>query len=190
MRHQTDFCISNSETRTKYNTWHTLTSLRLNSYWAAVVTGKLHWSLVFKLHKIESSERLDSLMSRAKEHNDLMMLKTLNTPDFLANAVYHSGCIRRYLLHSTRKWLVYFKTMRHKKSFIVYKKVITDSRNKAVKCNLMSWPLSFFEFNFKWRRMQYKYSNAPRMINSTRQKIGFIECLEHHQIIVLFCTTH
>jgi hypothetical protein len=56
----------------------------------------------FKLHKIESSERLDSLMSRAKEHNDLMMLKTLNKPDFLASAVY-----------------------------------LTDSRNKAVKGNLM-----------------------------------------------------
>ena len=54
-----------------------------------------------KLHKNESSERLDSLMSRAKEHNDLMMLKTLNKPDFLASAVYHSGCIRRLLLHST-----------------------------------------------------------------------------------------
>jgi hypothetical protein len=40
-------------------------------------------------------------MSRAKEHNDLMMLKTLNKPDFLASAVYHSGCIRRFLLHST-----------------------------------------------------------------------------------------
>jgi hypothetical protein len=45
----------------------------------------------FKLHNFVSSERLDSLMSRAKEHNDLMMLKTLNTPDFLASAVYHSG---------------------------------------------------------------------------------------------------
>ena len=55
----------------------------------------------FKLHKIESSERLDSLMSRATKHNDLMMLKTLNKPDFLASAVYHSGCIRRFLLHST-----------------------------------------------------------------------------------------
>ena len=30
-----------------------------------------------------------------------MMLKTLNKPDFLASAVYHSGCIRRFLLHST-----------------------------------------------------------------------------------------
>jgi hypothetical protein len=28
--------------------------------------------------------------------------------------------------------------MRHKKSFLVYKKVITDSRNKAVKGNLMT----------------------------------------------------
>jgi hypothetical protein len=55
----------------------------------------------YKLHKIESSEHLDSLMSCAKEHNDLMMLKTLNKPDFLASAVYHSGCIRRFLLHST-----------------------------------------------------------------------------------------
>ena len=36
----------------------------------------------FKLHKIESSQRLDSLMSRAKEHNDLMMLMTLNKTDF------------------------------------------------------------------------------------------------------------
>jgi hypothetical protein len=45
----------------------------------------------FKLHKIESSERLDSLMSRAQEHSDLMMLKTLNKPGFLASAVYHSG---------------------------------------------------------------------------------------------------
>ena len=45
----------------------------------------------YKLHKIESSEHLDSLMSCAKEHNDLMMLKTLNKPDFLASAVYHSG---------------------------------------------------------------------------------------------------
>jgi hypothetical protein len=42
---------------------------------------------------IESSERLDSLMTRAKEHNDLMMLKTLNKTDFLVSAVYHSGCI-------------------------------------------------------------------------------------------------
>ena len=56
----------------------------------------------FKLHKIESPERLDSLMSRAKEHNELMMLKTLNTTDFLASAVYHSGCIFfNFLLHST-----------------------------------------------------------------------------------------
>ena len=72
----------------------------------------------FKLHKIESSERLDSLMSRAKEHNDLMMLKTLNKPDFLASAVYHSGwrvlfiirgaledfyCIRRHLKLNLKK---------------------------------------------------------------------------------------
>jgi hypothetical protein len=55
----------------------------------------------FKLHKIESSQRLASLMSRAKEHNDLMMFKTLNKSDFLASAVYHSGCIRNFLLHST-----------------------------------------------------------------------------------------
>jgi hypothetical protein len=27
-------------------------------------------------------------------------------------------------------------------------------------------------------------------ISDTSQKIRFIECLEHHQIIVLFCTTH
>jgi hypothetical protein len=27
--------------------------------------------------------------------------KTLNKPDLLASAVYHSGCIRRFLLHST-----------------------------------------------------------------------------------------
>jgi hypothetical protein len=40
-------------------------------------------------------------MSRAKEQNDLMMLKTLNKPDFLTSTVYHSGCIRRFLLHST-----------------------------------------------------------------------------------------
>jgi hypothetical protein len=40
-------------------------------------------------------------MSHAKEHNDLMMLKTLNKPDFLASAVYHSWCIKRFLLHST-----------------------------------------------------------------------------------------
>jgi hypothetical protein len=76
-----------------------MTSLRLNSYWAAVVTGKLtlepsrlckikSFKRDIKLHKIESSERLDSLMSRAKEHNDLMMLKTLNKPDFLASAVW------------------------------------------------------------------------------------------------------
>jgi hypothetical protein len=52
---------------------------------------------------MESSERLDSLMSRAKEHNDLLMLKTPNKPDFLASAVYHSGCLylRRFLLHWT-----------------------------------------------------------------------------------------
>ena len=29
-----------------------------------------------------------------------MMLKTLNEPDFLASVVYHSGCIRRFVLHS------------------------------------------------------------------------------------------
>jgi hypothetical protein len=44
------------------------------------------------------SERLDSLMSRAKEHNDLMMLKTLC---FSGECFYHLGCIRRFLLHST-----------------------------------------------------------------------------------------
>ena len=48
-------------------------------------------------------------MSRAKEHNDLMMLKTLNKPDFLASAVYHSGaledfyCIRRHLKLNSKK---------------------------------------------------------------------------------------
>jgi hypothetical protein len=57
-------------------------------------------------------------MSRAKEHNDLMMLKTLNKPDFLASAVYHSGwrvlfiiqgaledfyCIRRHLKLNLKK---------------------------------------------------------------------------------------
>ena len=72
----------------------------------------------YKLHKIESSEHLDSLMSCAKEHNDLMMLKTLNKPDFLASAVYHSGwrvlfiirgaledfyCIRRHLKLNLKK---------------------------------------------------------------------------------------
>jgi hypothetical protein len=78
-----------------------------------------------------------------------MMLKTLNKPDILASAVYHSGCIRRLLLHSTplkeeteqsahEVAFDYFKNMRHKKSFLVYKKVITDSRNKTVKGNLMS----------------------------------------------------
>jgi hypothetical protein len=45
------------------------------------------------VNKIESSERLDSLMSRAKGHNDLMMLKTLNKPDFLASAA-------KILMHS------------------------------------------------------------------------------------------
>jgi hypothetical protein len=55
------------------------------------------------------------LMSRAKEHNDLMMLKTLNKPYFLASTVYHSECIRRVLLHVEcrlkLKKLAIFKTM-------------------------------------------------------------------------------
>jgi hypothetical protein len=57
-------------------------------------------------------------MSRAKEHNDLMMLKTFNKPDFLASAVYLSGwqvlfiirgaledfyCIRRHLKLNLKK---------------------------------------------------------------------------------------
>jgi hypothetical protein len=42
-----------------------------------------------------------TLLHLGTEHNDLMMLKTLNKPDLLASAVYHSGCIRRFLLHST-----------------------------------------------------------------------------------------
>jgi hypothetical protein len=106
-------CISNSETRTKYNTWHTLTSLRLNSYWAAVVTGKLTLEpsrlVVFRnILRITES----CLMSRAKEHNDLMMLKTLNKPYFLASTVYHSECIRRVLLHDC--WSSSFRTRRLK----------------------------------------------------------------------------
>jgi hypothetical protein len=62
-------------------------------------------------------------MSRAKEHNDLMMLKTLNKPDFLASAVHHSGCrvlfiirgaledlycIRRHLKLNLKKLIQYF----------------------------------------------------------------------------------
>jgi hypothetical protein len=56
--------------------------------------------LVYK--KIITDSRNKTIKGNlAKEHNDLMMLKTLNKPDFLASAVYHSGCIRRFLLHST-----------------------------------------------------------------------------------------
>ena len=69
-------------------TWSVIQSGSIDSNFCFICKKK-SFKRDFKLHKIESSERLDSLMSRAKEHNDLMMLKTLNKPDFLASAVYH-----------------------------------------------------------------------------------------------------
>ena len=123
----------------------------------------------FKLHKIESSERLDSLMSRAKEHNDLMMLKTLNTPDFLANAVYHSGCIRRYLLHSTPLKVEFKETEQsaHEVAFDCLISRISDDLFVHRKAFLMSHSLEIYKSltpkdvseNYQSTRLQCKLAS-------------------------------
>jgi hypothetical protein len=120
---------------------------------------------------MESSERLDSLMSRAKEHNDLMMLKTPNKPDFLASAVYHSGCIyiRRFLLHWTPLKVEFKETEQsaHEVAFDCLISRISDGLFIHKKAFLMSHSLEIYKShlpkdvseNYQSTRLQCKLAS-------------------------------
>ena len=122
----------------------------------------------FKLHKIESSEHLDSLMSRAKEHNDLMILKTLN-PIFWRVLFYHSGCIRRFLLHSTPLKVQFRETEQsaHEVAFDCLISRISDDLFVHKKAFLMSHILEIYKSllpkdvseNYQLTRLQCKLAS-------------------------------
>ena len=54
-----------------------------------------------KLHKIESSDRLNNLRKSAVGQNDQRMIQIMDENAFTENAVYHSSCITKYLLKYT-----------------------------------------------------------------------------------------
>ena len=54
-----------------------------------------------KLKKIESNDRRNNLRESAVLKNDQRIIKILDSEEFIDNAVYHSGCITKYLLRYT-----------------------------------------------------------------------------------------
>ena len=54
-----------------------------------------------KLKKIESNDRRNNLRESAVFKNDQRIIKILDSEEFIDNAVYHSGCITKYLLRYT-----------------------------------------------------------------------------------------
>ena len=69
----------------------------------------LNWEICFlcekktfkkdrKLKKIESNDRRNNLRESAVFKNDQRIIKILDSEEFIDNAVYHSGCITKYLL--------------------------------------------------------------------------------------------
>jgi hypothetical protein len=54
-----------------------------------------------KLNKIESTDRRNRLRESAVFKNDQRIIKILGSEEFIDNAVYHSGCITKYLLRYT-----------------------------------------------------------------------------------------
>jgi hypothetical protein len=51
-----------------------------------------------KLKKIESNDRRNNLQESAVFKNDQRIITILDSEEFIDNAVYHSGCITKYLL--------------------------------------------------------------------------------------------
>ena len=51
--------------------------------------------------KIESNDRRNNLRESAIFENDQRIIKILDSEEFIHNAVYHSGCITKYLLRNT-----------------------------------------------------------------------------------------
>jgi hypothetical protein len=51
-----------------------------------------------KLKKIESNDRRNNLRESAVFKNDQRIIKILDSEEFIDSAVYHSGCITKYLL--------------------------------------------------------------------------------------------
>ncbi|CAG2200099.1 unnamed protein product [Mytilus edulis] len=72
----------------------------------------LNWDVFFcenktfkkdrKLRKVESNDRKDNLRRSAFEKNDLRMLQMMDDKAFFDNAVYHKGCITKYLLSKAK----------------------------------------------------------------------------------------
>jgi hypothetical protein len=54
-----------------------------------------------KLHKIKTAERLQNVKDAAEGQNDYKMSGLLSNATFIDKAVYHSGCITKYLLTRT-----------------------------------------------------------------------------------------
>ncbi|CAC5392867.1 unnamed protein product [Mytilus coruscus] len=55
-----------------------------------------------KLHRVSSSMRVQSLFETATKYADNEMLFQIADKDFTSNALYHSGCITKYLLREKR----------------------------------------------------------------------------------------
>ena len=56
-----------------------------------------------KLHRLESEERSQKVLSVAEDIDDKHMLFLLSHPNFKLQALYHSACIAKYLLNTTRQ---------------------------------------------------------------------------------------
>ena len=102
-------------------------------------------------------------MSRAKEHNDLMMLKTLR---FSGECFYHLGCIRRFLLQST-PLKEETEQSAHEVSFDCLISRISDDLFVHKKTFLMSHILEICKSllpkdvseNYQWTRLQCKLAS-------------------------------
>ena len=55
------------------------------------------------LHSIESDERVKNICCVAETSDDQTMIKLLSHPDFRSKALYHSGCITKYLLKKPKQ---------------------------------------------------------------------------------------
>jgi hypothetical protein len=74
-----------------------------------------------KLHKIESSDRLNNLRESAVGQNDQRMIQIMDENAFTENAVYHSPCITKYLLKYTPlNYLFVFIRICNCRNFLLY----------------------------------------------------------------------
>ena len=66
-----------------------------------IFCGKQIFKKERKLNKIKTAERLQNVKDAAEGQNDYKMSGLLSNATFIDKAVYHSGCITKYLLTRT-----------------------------------------------------------------------------------------